>query len=99
MVTRIGGNRRKTRKKLQKPVRQKGKMSIRRFNQELESGTRVQLNADPSYQKGIYFRRFHGKIGVVSGKKGACYRVLLNDGGKEKMMLVHPVHLRDMEAR
>ncbi len=89
-----GGFRRKTRHKLGKDVNDKGKVSIRKFFQEFVQGDRVILKAEPAYQKGMYYPRFHGKSAFVLNKKGQCYEVLIKDGGKEKMLIVHPVHLK-----
>jgi len=94
MVTRIGGQRRKTRSLMKKAKRQRGKVSLRRYLQEFEQGVRVALKAEPSVSKGTYFRRFHGEVGVVSKRLGTCYEVLIKDGGKVKQIIVHPVHLR-----
>lgn len=97
MVTRIGGFRRKTRRKLRKRVRDKGKISIRRYLQAFKIGDRVCLKAEPAVQKGMYMPRFHGKIGIVKAKRGKCYEVGIKDGNKEKMLLVHPVHLKGVK--
>lgn len=94
MVTRIGGMRRKSRDKFKKHYRQRGKISVRRFFQHLEVGDRVALVAEPSYQKGMYKARFHGKNGDVVGTQGRCYKVRISDGGMEKVLIVHPVHLK-----
>jgi len=93
-MQRVGGFRRKTRRKLSKKVRQKGKFSLRRFFQRLSEGDRVYLVAEPSVQKGMYFPRFHGKSGIIDGKQGSNYFVKIKDGSKEKRVLVHPVHLK-----
>ena len=92
MVDRVGGFRRNTRYKLRKNVRQRGKISLRRFLQSFEVGDTVRLAAEPAYQKGMYFPRFYGKFGVVSKKVGSCYEVQIKDG-KTKTVVVHPVHL------
>ena len=94
MSNRKGGSRRGTRHKLSKEVREHGKISITRHLQEFKPGDRVKLNIEPAIQKGMYFPRFHGKVGVVKNQKGRCYEVLINDGGKEKTLIVHPVHLK-----
>jgi len=94
MATRIGGFRRKTRSKFSKPQKEKGKLSLTRFFQKFNEGDKVYLKADPAYQKGMYFPRFHGKVGVLTGKKGRCYEVQVNDLGKQKTLIVHPVHLK-----
>ena len=92
-MKRIGGNRRKTRYKMKKSVSEKGKLHISRFLQSFEEGEKVLLKAYPSYQKGIFHLRFHGRIGEVIGKQGECYMVQLKDGKKLKQFIVHPVHM------
>ncbi len=94
MAKRIGGFRRKTRNKLKKDIRSKGKISIRNYFQNFEIGDKVLLQAEPAVQKGMYFPRFHSKMGIVKGKSGACYQIIIKDGKKEKTLIVHPVHLR-----
>ena len=51
MVTRNGGFRRKTRSKLKKHFRDKGKLSIRKFLQTFQAGERAILSAEPSIKK------------------------------------------------
>jgi large subunit ribosomal protein L21e len=94
MVQRIGGSRRKSRAKFSKPARQKGKMSVSKFFQSFDTGSRVALVAEPAHQKGLYHARFHGNNGVIEGTQGDCYKVKISDGNKKKLLLVHPVHLK-----
>lgn len=94
MAQRIGSSRRKTRHKLRKEASEKGKISIRRYFQKFEAGDKVLLKAEPAVHKGMYFPRFHGKIAVVKGKTGSCYEVIVKDGNKNKVLIVHPVHLK-----
>jgi len=94
MVQRSGGFRRKTRHKLKKNIRQKGKISIHNYLQEFKSGDKVLLKAEPSIQKGMYFPRFHSKVGTVKVKQGKCYKILIKDHNKEKILIVHPIHLK-----
>jgi len=93
-MQRIGGFRRKTRSKLAKNFREKGKISIARFIQEFKDGDMVCLKAEPGVQKGMYYPRFHGKAAVVTGKRGKCYEVKIKDNNQEKTLIVHPIHLR-----
>jgi large subunit ribosomal protein L21e len=88
------GIRRKSRDKLSKNIRDHGKISLRRYMQALDAGDRVALAAEPAYHKGLYHPRFHGKVGTVLGKQGRCYKILFSDINKEKMIIVHPVHLK-----
>ena len=93
MVKRIGGIRRKTRYKLSKEKRRRGKISLSKYFQSFNAGDKVSLGAEPAVQKGFYHPRFMGKSGIIIGKRGNCYEVSIKDGGKEKMVIVHPVHL------
>jgi large subunit ribosomal protein L21e len=94
MVTRIGGFRRKTRHKLSKPLRRRGKISTSRYFKQFNVGDTVVLSAEPAVQKGMYNPVFHGKSGLVIGRRGTSYEVLVQDRKVEKMLIVHPVHLR-----
>lgn len=93
MVDRVGGFRRNTRYKMRKNVSLRGKISLRRFLQSFEVGDVVRLAAEPAYQKGMYHPRFYGRVGVIHKKVGSCYEVKFNDLSKEKIAVVHPVHL------
>jgi len=94
MVQRSGGFRRKTRHKLSKHKSDKGKIKIRDFFQEFKKGDKVYLKAEPAYQKAMYFPRFHGKAGLIDKKKGNCYEVKIKDNNKEKVLIIHPIHLK-----
>lgn len=94
MAKRVGGFRRKTRNKLKKNVRQKGKISIKNYFQSFSTGDSVTLVPEPAIQTGMSHPRFQGKTGVVMGKQGSCYKVHITDGSLVKELLVHPVHLR-----
>ena len=93
-MKRSRGFRRKTRYAFRKEVCEHGKISMRSYFQPFTVGDKVYLHVDPSVQKGMYFPKFLGRSGTVSGKKGSCYEVSITDGGKEKMLLVHPIHLK-----
>ncbi|MEA3378735.1 MAG: 50S ribosomal protein L21e [Nanoarchaeota archaeon] len=96
MTTRVGGFRRKTRSKLKKNIRNKGKISISSYFKRYKIGEKVNLLGEPAIQKGFFFPRFKGKIGVIKGKQGACYKVEIKDGKKAKILIVHPVHIRSV---
>lgn len=94
MTKRIGGNRRKTRHKLAKNVRDKGKISLARYFQDFKKGDKVCLVAEPSIHEGMYYPRFHGKAGTVLCKRGKCYEVQIKDVKMLKTVVVHPIHLK-----
>ena len=93
MVERSRGSRSKTRHKLSKRVREKGLPRIRRVTQQFEIGDQVHIRLDPSVHKGMPHPRFHGLTGSVVEKRGRAYLVRINDGGKEKTVIVSPEHI------
>jgi len=93
-MKKIGGMRRKTRHKLKKTTRQVGKISLKNYFQSFNKGDKVSLGLEPAVQKGMYHPRFSGRVGIISAKRGECYSVAIIDGGKEKKIISHPVHLR-----
>ena len=97
MVKRTGSRRRKSRYVLTQRKTERGKLSIRKFLKELKPGEKVVLKAEPSCQRGMYFHRFHGRLGLVRAKKGSCYEVMITDGGRQKLLIVHAVHLKKVE--
>ena len=87
------GIRNKTRHMLAKDLRTKGKVSISKYFRKFKNGDRVTLVIEPSVQKGVFNPRFQGKAGIVKGKKGKCYEVVIKDNRREKTLIVHPVHM------
>ena len=96
MAQRIGRFRRKTRSKLKKGIKEKGKISISNYLNDFKENDRVLLKAEPAVQKGMYFRRYHGRTGVINKKRGNCYEIKIKDRDKEKILIVHPVHLNKL---
>lgn len=94
MVKRKGGTYRKARHMLRKTNRKKGKISLRNYFTRYSPGDAVCLVAESGVQKGKYHRRFHGKAGTVKARRGFCYEVEIKDQNKQKMLILHPVHLR-----
>ena len=94
MVKRIGGIRRKTRYKFRKEKRNRGKLSLTKYFQSFNIGDKVHLTVESAVQKGMYHPRFMGRAGIIKGKRGRCYELTINDLGKEKTLIVHPIHLR-----
>jgi len=94
MVVRIGSSRRKSRHKMTKHKSQRGKINITRYLQSFNVGDAVVLKVESSVHKGCYPLRFHGRVAIVKNRRKSCYEVSLIDGGKEKTLIVHPVHLQ-----
>ena len=62
----------------------------------IKKGDIVGFKAEPAVQKGMYFRRYHGRTGVINKKRGNWYEIKIKDRDKEKILIVHPVHLNKL---
>ncbi|MFD1564210.1 50S ribosomal protein L21e [Haloarchaeobius amylolyticus] len=88
------GPRQGTRRKLANDPRDRGTSPPQRAIQEYEEGEKVHLKIDPSVADGRFHPRFDGRTGEVIGKQGSAFKVQINDGGKDKTLLVTAAHLR-----
>jgi large subunit ribosomal protein L21e len=98
-MKRIGGFRRKSRYKLKKEVRSRGKLNLTNYFQAFKPGEKVYLTADSSVHKGVYNLRFFGKTGVIKSQIGKCYEVSIKDHKKEKTLIVHPIHMKKCQMQ
>jgi len=87
------GFRFKSGRKLRKRIREKG-IKIRRALQTFNVGDIVHIDIDQSVHKGMPHPRFQGRTGVVIGQRGRAYLVRIRDGGKYKILIVRPEHLK-----
>jgi len=88
------GPRQGTRRKLANDPRDRGTSPPQRAIQEYEEGEKVHLKIDPSVSDGRFHPRFDGLTGEVVGKQGSAFKVEINDGGKDKTLLVAAAHMR-----
>lgn len=94
MVSHSKGYRTRTRKLLTKSTREKGGVPrLSPLMEELKEGQYVVIKINPSVHKGMPHRRYHGKVGIVQGRRGKSYIVKVNLGDKEKIIIVRPEHL------
>ncbi len=95
MVKAPRGFRHRTRKLLRKHVRERGAVPpLSLLLHEYRPGERVNIIINPAIHKGMPHRRYHGKTGIVIGKRGKCYIVETSLGRKKKILIVRPEHLR-----
>jgi large subunit ribosomal protein L21e len=87
------GMRKKSRDKLSRTVRARGKSSVVRAIQEFETGAMVHVIIDPSIHKGMPHPRFHGKTGEVVGTRGRAFVLRVTDGNATKTLITLPEHL------
>ena len=79
-----------------KNVKNKGKIKLSDYFQEFKDGERVavvrELAVRPKFPS-----KLQGRSGVVNGKRGRSYIVKINDLNKEKIYIIHPVHLKKLK--
>ena len=91
------GKRIKTRKLLSKRASERGIRSPSYLLKQYEPGDKVLIKIDPSVHSGMPFRRFYGKVGEVVSKRGRAYLIKVKDGGKKKIVIAEPAHLRQVQ--
>ena len=94
MSKRSKGLRSKSRGKLTKHPRQRGLPPTSRSVQEFSMGAKVTIILDSSVVKGQPHHRYHGRVGVISERRGRAYVVEVTDGGTIKRIISRPEHLR-----
>jgi large subunit ribosomal protein L21e len=87
------GYRRKTRYLLKRKPRERGKTGLSKVLREYELAEKVVIKLDPSVHKGMPHRRFNGRIGVITDKRGKSYVVNVSQGNIIKEIIVRPEHI------
>ncbi|MFA4960703.1 MAG: 50S ribosomal protein L21e [Candidatus Pacearchaeota archaeon] len=78
-----------------KQIREKGKIKLSSYFKKINEGDSVAINID----KGVNFqlpKRIQGRSGKVVGERGKCKIIEIKDGRKNKIYVLHPVHLRSL---
>ena len=93
-MRRSHGGRQHTRCILKKNYKNKGKITINKQLQEFNIGDKVVIKPEPAIQRGMPFRRFFGKVGVIVAKRGKAYEIEIMDIPAKKTVMSLPVHLQ-----
>jgi ribosomal protein L21E len=81
-----------------KKIREKGKLQLSKYFQELNNGDFVAIVKEPSVQA-KFPERIQGKTGIVEGKRGMSYIIKIKDQEKEKKFLIAPIHLKKIKTQ
>jgi len=92
------GYRAGTRRLLKRKPRERGKTKLSKLLYEYEPGSQVVIKIDPSVQRGMPHRRYHGKIGRIVNKRGRGYVVSVAQGEAVKEIVVRSEHLEPYEG-
>ncbi|MFQ6064502.1 MAG: 50S ribosomal protein L21e [Candidatus Bathyarchaeia archaeon] len=90
------GYRAKTRSLLRRKPRERGKTGLSKILHEYKPGDKVVIKINPSVHKGMPHRRYHGRMGIVTEKKGRAYIVEVREGDATKEIITRPEHLKSM---
>lgn len=93
-MTKSKGYRAKTRSILRRKPRERGKTGLSKILYDYKPGEKVVVKIDPSVHKGMPHRRYHGKIGVITDKRGRSYVIDVTQGKAVKEIIVRPEHLK-----
>jgi large subunit ribosomal protein L21e len=96
-MKRSKGERQGTRFIASRSKSERSRLNIDRVIHEYSEGDSVAIVIDGGQQKGMPNRRFQGKTGVISGKQGVAWVVIIKDGNKTKTVVARPEHIRLVE--
>ncbi len=77
--------------------RECGKLSLSKYFQEFDEGDRVAIVREHS-EHPKFPERIQGLSGMIIGKRGYAYIVKIKEGGKEKVHIIQPVHLKKLKS-
>ncbi|MBM3233635.1 50S ribosomal protein L21e [Candidatus Pacearchaeota archaeon] len=79
-----------------KQEREKGKIRLSIYFQELGEGDRVAIVREHSIITG-FPKRMQGKTGVVESRRGKAYIVKIKDNKQEKRYIIPAIHLKKIK--
>ncbi|MCW4006608.1 MAG: 50S ribosomal protein L21e [Candidatus Bathyarchaeota archaeon] len=82
-----------TRRLMTKHFREKGKPKLTKYLEEHQVGANIIIKIDPSQQKSLPHKRFHGKIGKILEKRGRGYVVSVPQGDALRKVIVRCEHI------
>ena len=92
-MTKSKGYRAKTRSLLRRRPRERGKTGLSKILYKYKPEEKVVVKIDPSVHKGMPHRRYHGKIGIITEKRGRAYVVGITQGKAIKEIIARAEHL------
>ena len=83
-----------TRSLLRKRPQEKGIRPLGYLLRVYNIGDPVLISLDAATHKGQPHRRYHGKLGTITEKRGRAYVLSVQDGGKTRTIIGLPEHLK-----
>jgi large subunit ribosomal protein L21e len=84
---------------MRRKPRDRGKIALGSMLVDFQLGQRVRIIVNPAVQKGMPHRRYHGRVGTVSERRGRAYMVDITAvGGKVlRHIIARPEHIKLVE--
>lgn len=96
-MKRSKGFRTKNRTLLRRKPRDRGKQPLGRLLIPYALGQRVRIMINPAVQKGMPHRRYHGRVGTISEKRGRGYVVQVAGTRTPRLIIARPEHITPVE--
>lgn len=81
----------------QKSIKQRGKVRLSNYFQEFKEGERVSVVSELSFNP-KFPKTLQGRSGVIKGKQGESYIIKIKDMAREKLYIIHPIHLKRLQT-
>jgi len=76
-----------------KNIKDRGKLKFSLYFQSFNKDDKVAIIRDHTVSP-AFPKRIQGKTGVIIGKRGEAYIVMIKDGNAKKMHIIKPLHLK-----
>src|SRR6059058_2519986 len=96
-MKRSKGIRNRNRTLLRRKPRDKGKNPLGRLLIPYTPGQMVTISINPSVQKGMPHRRYHGRVGTIAEKRGRSYVVEVAGTKTPRIIIARPEHITSVE--
>src|SRR5205807_9678634 len=92
-MKRSKGIRNRNRTLLRRKPRDKGKNPLRRLLIPYTPGQMVTISINPSVQKGMPHRRYHGRVGTIAAHPVQAYAIEVAAGTFPRHIIARPQHI------
>ena len=93
MVRRSKGYRSRTRTLFRKQPRERGKVGLSRLLRAYNPGDKVKISIDSGVHKGMPHRRYHGRVGIIKGRRGRSYVIEVTERNQTRTLIARPEHI------
>jgi large subunit ribosomal protein L21e len=93
LVRRSKGYRSRTRTLFRKQPRERGKVGLSRLLRAYNPGDKVKISIDSGVHKGMPHRRYHGRVGIIKGRRGRSYVIEVTERNQTRTLIARPEHI------